>query len=174
MASVATAWEAAARNLYAEHTVVLRAGIVLDRDTPALDRLVALTRWGLGGRIGRGQQWISWIHILDLLAIAGWALHRDVDGVLVASSPHPVRNADFIAGLRHALHRPATLPTPEFAVRLGALALRTDPALALTGRRAAPRRLTEAGFSFACPELAEALGDLTGSRCADQLSSGSS
>jgi len=70
MAGVARAWELAARDVRAERAVILRTGIVLDRNTPALDRPAGLARWGLGGRIGDGRQWVSWIHIADGLAIA--------------------------------------------------------------------------------------------------------
>ena len=160
MAGVARAWEDAAVGVNAARTVVLRTGIVLDRDTPALDRLVSLTRWGLGGRMGGGRQWVSWAHISDWVAIVGWALADPVHGVVIASSPNPVRNAELMASLRRATRRPAAPPTPTFAVRLGAVLLRTDPALALTGRRARPARLLDAGFDFRYPQLDEALAEL--------------
>lgn len=160
MAGVASAWEDAAAGLNAARTVVLRTGIVLDRDTPALDRLVGLVRWGLGGRIGNGRQWVSWISITDWLAIVRWSLEEPVRGIVIASSPNPVRNAELMATLRRALHRPPAPPTPGFAVRLGAVLLRTDPALALTGRRARPARLLDAGFEFSYPKLDAALHEL--------------
>jgi uncharacterized protein len=160
MPGVAVAWERAARGLHAARTVVLRTSFVLDRNTPALDRLASLTRCGLGGRVGSGKQWVSWIHIADWLAIVRWALDNPVDGIVVASSPGPVRNAELMAALRRAMHRPPAPPTPAFAVRLGALALRSDPALALTGRRARPARLLDAGFDFRFPDLDGALTDL--------------
>lgn len=160
MAGVARAWEAAAEQVSAGRAVLLRTGIVLDRDTPAMDRLVGLTRWGLGGRISHGRQWVSWVHIEDWLAIVRWVLEGSVEGVLVASSPHPVRNGELMAALRRAAHRPPTPPTPALAVRLGALVLRSDPALALTGRRAVPKRLLAEGFPFSHPHVEEALRDL--------------
>jgi hypothetical protein len=159
MAGVARAWEAAAAQVNADRAVLLRTGIVLDRDTPALDRLAGLARWGLGGRIGDGRQWVSWVHIEDWLAIVRRVLEGGA-GVLVASSPNPVRNAELMAALRRAVHRPPAPPTPTFAVRLGALVLRSDPALALTGRRAVPKRLLAEGFSFRHPHIEEALRDL--------------
>ena len=160
MAGVARAWEQAAVAVNAGRTVVLRTGIVLDRDTPAFDRLTGLARWGLGGRIGSGRQWVSWVHITDWLAIVRWALDNPVDGVVVASSPDPVRNAELMAALRRAVRRPPAPPTPTFAVRLGAVLLRTDPALALTGRRARPARLLDGGFDFRFTQLDDALNDL--------------
>ena len=167
MAGVARAWEDAATGANVLRQVVLRTSIVFDRHTPALDRLVLLTRLGLGGRIASGRQWTSWLHVEDWLAIARWSLGVDAlaapappSGVLLATSPNPVRNADLMATLRAVLHRPAAPPTPELLVRVGAVLLRTDPALALTGRRAVSARLAEAGFEFRHPHLQEALTDL--------------
>lgn len=165
MADVAKAWEAAASGLNAVRTVILRTSIVLDRDTPALDRLAGLVRWGLGGRIASGQQWTSWIHVEDWLRIAvqvveGQGPAGALSGVLHATSPQPVRNEELMRTLRAVLHRPAGPPTPAWLVRVGAVVLRTDPALALTGRRALPARLEEAGFAFEHPELREAMEDL--------------
>jgi uncharacterized protein (TIGR01777 family) len=167
MSGVARAWEDAAAGARAHRQVVLRTSVVLDRDTPALDRLARLVRFGLGGRIASGRQWISWIHIDDWLTATRWSLGLDGPaeppaGLLVVSSPHPERNADFMAALRHVLRRPAAPPTPAALVRLGAFLLRTDPALALTGRRAQPSRLLAAGLAFRFPRLEEALRDLLG------------
>lgn len=163
MAGVARAWEAAVSGANTVRLVVLRTGIVLDVDSPALDRLWALARWGLGGRVGRGTQWTSWIHIEDWLAIVRELLvptGPPLTGVVHATGPRPVRNAELMAALRRSAGRPAAPPTPEPLVRLGAVFLRTDPALALTGRRAVPSRLLEAGFEFGHPDLDEALADL--------------
>lgn len=170
MAGVARAWEDAAAHAHADRQVVLRTSIVLDRGTPALDRLVRLVRLGLGGRVGSGQQWFSWIHVEDWLAVARWSLGLpDVpttaalpSGVVMATSPHPVRNAELMASLRRVLHRPQAPPTPVPLIHLGAVLLRTDPALGLSGRRAVPTRLSAAGFEFAHPRLEGALADLLG------------
>jgi uncharacterized protein (TIGR01777 family) len=165
MTGVARAWEQAAAGAPADRQVLLRTGIVLDRDTPALDRLTGLTRWGLGGRISSGRQWVSWLHIADFLAI----VRRSIDdptmtGVVHATSPYPVRNTELMAGLRQILHRPTAPPTPAPLVRIGAMLLRTDPALALTGRRCIPSRLLDAGFTFTHPHLVPALRDLLDNR----------
>jgi uncharacterized protein (TIGR01777 family) len=163
MAGVARAWEESVSGAHTGRLVVLRTGIVLDNDTPALDRLLSLARWGLGGRVGSGRQWVSWIHIDDWLSIVGEALEgrsAPVSGVVHATAPNPVPNAELMASLRKVTRRPAAPPTPAPLVRLGAILLRTDPALALTGRRAVPTRLAEAGFEFAHPEIDEALADL--------------
>jgi hypothetical protein len=161
MAGVARSWEAAASESVAVRQVVLRTGLVLDTGTPALDRLQGLVRWGLGGRISAGQQWISWLHVDDFLEIVRKALDDPaLAGVVHATSPVPVRNAELMATLRHLLHRPASPPTPAPLVRLGALILRTDPALALTGRRCVPTKLLDSGFVFSYPHIDAALRDL--------------
>ncbi|MFG2192403.1 TIGR01777 family oxidoreductase [Streptomyces sp. NPDC048639] len=161
MAGVARAWEAAADGAPAGRQVVLRTAVVLDRNTPALDRIAGLARWGLGGRIADGRQWMSWLHIDDLLAMIRLALTDPaLTGVVHATSPNPVRNAELMAALRDVLHRPAAPPTPAWLVRAGAVLMRTDPALALTGRRCVPARLTGQGFAFRHPDLRPALEDL--------------
>jgi uncharacterized protein (TIGR01777 family) len=171
MAGVARAWESAASLTEAAtfhraivdgtRQAVLRMGIVLDRGAPALTRLAGLARWGLGGRVGGGRQWVSWIHITDLLAAVRHILdNASLRGVLHVTGPNPVRNADLMQGLRTVLRRPPALPTPAVLTRMGAFLLRTDPALALTGRRCVPRRLLDTGFTFAQPDLRPALRDL--------------
>ena len=161
MAGVAIAWESAAARAKADRVVILRTGIVLDRATPALDRLTKLTRFGLGGRISTGDQWTSWIHIDDFLATLDFLVDRaTLEGVVHVTSPNPIRNRDMMAALRKALRRPWSPPTPEPLVHLGALMMRTDPALALTGRRCVPKCLIEAGFEFAHPSFEEALAEI--------------
>jgi NAD dependent epimerase/dehydratase family enzyme len=165
MAGVARAWEQAVVGARTGRLVVLRTGIVLDRGTPALERLRGLARWGLGGRVGPGTQWTSWLHVEDWLAIVREALADGptaLSGVVHATGPHPVRTADLMAAVRRSVGRPAAPPTPTPLVHLGAWALRTDPALALTGRRAVPARVLESGFVFRHPHLDEALADLDG------------
>lgn len=161
MTGVAEAWEAAAVGANADRTVVLRTGIVLDADSPAMDRLVGLTRWGLGGRISTGDQWVSWIHVDDFLA----AVRRIVDdaqieGMVHITAPQPVRNREMMASLRAAVGRPWSPPTPAPFVRIGARLMRTDPDLALTGRRCLPQRLVDDGMVFEFPTFDEAIGDL--------------
>jgi uncharacterized protein len=161
MAGVARAWEDAVDGAAAGRVVVLRTGIVLEAGTPAMDRLTTVTRLGLGGRIGSGRQWVSWLHVEDFTRALGFLADYDgIDGVVHVTSPYPVRNVELMAALRARLHRPWAPPTPTPLVHLGAVVLRTDPALALTGRRCVPRRLQDAGFSFAHPHLDEALADL--------------
>jgi uncharacterized protein len=161
MAGVARAWETAAIGATARRQVVLRTAVVLDPGSPAYERLTWLTRLGLGGRIGSGRQWVSWLHIADFLAIIRYCLDDEtLAGVIHATSPEPVRNSELMAAFRRAWGRPAAPPTPRWLVRLGAVLLRTDPALALTGRRCVPASLAGRGFAFCYPRLGPALDDL--------------
>lgn len=163
MAGVARAWETAAMGATARRQIVLRTAVVLDPGTPAYERITWLTRRGLGGRIASGRQWVSWLHVADFLAIIRFCLDEEtLAGVVHATSPEPVRNAEFMAEFRRAWNRPAAPPTPRWLLRLGTVLLRTDPALALTGRRCVPARLEARGFTFCYPRLGPALDDLRG------------
>lgn len=167
MTGVAGPWEAATTGANADHLVHLRTSIVLDRHAPALQILARLTRAGLGGRVGSGRQWCSWIHHEDWQRVAIAALGFDPqvripDGPLVAAAPHPLRNADLMAALRRHLHRPAAPPTPAPLLRVGAVGLRSDPALALTGRHCTSTVLAEAGFTFVHPDIDSALTEIYG------------
>ena len=107
MPGVARPWELAMEGARAGRVVVLRTGIVLDTGTPAFDRLTTLTRLGLGGRIGSGLQWISWLHIDDYLRALLFVIERSaLDGIVHVTAPDPIRNRDMMAALRSALHRP--------------------------------------------------------------------
>jgi uncharacterized protein (TIGR01777 family) len=167
MTGVAQPWEAAFAGANTEHGVILRTSIVLDRDSPVLRRLVGLTKAGLGGRIGDGRQWVSWIHLSDWLTIVRACLGLEdgisiPSGILVAATDHPVRNADLMATLRRHLHRPPTLPTPAALLRIGAVVLRSDPALGMTGRHATSKVLRERGFAYQLATLDAALSELLG------------
>ena len=167
MTGVARPWEDATEGANSEHLVLLRTSIVLDREAPALQLLARLTRAGLGGRVGSGYQWFSWVHHEDWLRIVVAALGLDPqvhipDGPLIAAAPRPVRNADLMAALRRHLHRPAAPPTPAALLHLGAIALRSDPALALTGRHCTSTVLRDAGFEFVHPDLDSAMTEIYG------------
>lgn len=141
--------------------VVLRIGIVLGADGGALPVLARLTRWFLGGAVGNGRQYISWIHIADLNRMFVEAIERnDLAGAFNATGPNPETNAEFMRELRHALHRPWSPPVPAWATRIGARLMGTEASLALTGRRCRPKRFLESGFHFEFPELRRALADL--------------
>lgn len=161
MTGVATPWEAAFADAPVERGAILRTGIVLDNNTPAMRKLVSITRLGMGGRIASGEQWISWIHIDDFIRAVQHIIDiPSVRDVVHVTSPNPINNKTLMKELRRVNGRPSAPPTPAFAVKLGAFAMGSDPALALTGRRCIPRRLSETGFTFQYPELSSALLNL--------------
>jgi uncharacterized protein (TIGR01777 family) len=113
---------------------------------------------GLGGPIGNGRQWFSWIHMHDLVSMYTSILENSgASGVFNGTAPNPVSMKEFARALGRALHRPAVLPVPGFALRL---ALGEVADILLTGQRVLPRRALEAGFIFRFPELQEALNDI--------------
>jgi uncharacterized protein (TIGR01777 family) len=155
--ALCTAWEAAARPAADAgiRVVHLRFGVVLGPKGGAMDRLRLLFGLGLGGRLGSGRQWMSWISEADAVAAALFAVDTStLSGPVNLAAPQPVTNADFTRELARAVHRPAVLPAPAFALRL-AFGEMADEAL-LASTRALPKRLTQAGFAFAHPTLREA------------------
>lgn len=161
MPGVARPWEWAVQGAATDRLVIMRTGIVLGHGTPAFDRLVHLTKLGLGGRIGTGEQWISWIHVDDFLrAVRFIRDHDDITGIVHVTAPTPIQNRDMMAALRGALRRPWSPPTPRPLLHVGAWLMRSDPALALTSRRCVPTRLLGAGFEFHHPSVDAAFQDL--------------
>ena len=163
LAGVCKLWEAAFHSAATPGTrrVLLRIGFVLGRDGGALPVLSRLTRWFLGGTAGNGRQFISWIHLEDLLRMFIAALARtDLTGTFNAVAPHPVCNAGFMVALRRALHRPWSPPVPALAVRVGARVMQTEPSLVLNSQCCAPIRFLEAGFEYQFPQLPAALENL--------------
>lgn len=162
MPGVARPWEEAARAANTDRQVIFRMSLVLDRKTPVLDRLSLLVRLGLGGRISTGRQWVSWIHVTDLLRALSFVIANDLEGVLNVTSPNPVTNEILMRELRRKLSRPWAPPTPKPLVQVGAWLMGSDPAIALTGRRCVPARLQAQGFDFAFPEIRPALDEIFG------------
>jgi uncharacterized protein (TIGR01777 family) len=133
----------------------LRLGVVLDRDGGALARMLPAFRWGLGGPIASGRQWLSWIHRSDVVALIRWCVDRpSARGAYNATAPHPVTNAEFARALGRALQRPAFLRMPATALKL---LLGEMAQLLITGQRVLPARLLAEGFAFSFPELSDAL-----------------
>ena len=163
-AQVCRQWEAALTEAPAPATrkVCLRIGLVLGPAGGALGPLAGLARWFLGGTVGSGRQYLSWLHHEDMNDLFQLAITRpDLAGAYNACAPNPVTNAEFMRELRGTLGRPWSPPTPAWAVRFGArFLLRTDADLALTGRRCVPARLQAAGITFKYPVLGAALRDL--------------
>jgi hypothetical protein len=163
MEEVCERWEAEFEKAEAAgmRKVVMRIGVVLAEDNGALPVLARVTRLFLGGHVGHGRHYLSWVHITDLIRMFVEAIERpDLSGAFNATGPKPVTNAEFMRELRHALHRPWSPPVPTWAARIGAFLMRTEPSLALTGQRCRPKRFLESGFHFEFPELRGALADL--------------
>lgn len=138
----------------------LRTGIVLGRDGGALAKMLPSFRLGLGGPFGDGSQWMSWIHRSDLVKLIQWLLETEMaGGAYNGTAPEPVNNHDFARALARALHRPALLPMPAFALRL---AFGEAAGLMLSGQRVLPVHALAEGFPFRFPRLQEALQDLLG------------
>ena len=159
LAEVCIAWEREA-NAAAEHgvrVVTVRTGVVLDKSGGALKKMLPPFKLGVGGPVAGGRQYLPWIHIDDLVGIYVAAIDNEAwSGPVNASAPEPVTNAEFSKALGRALHRPAFAPVPAFAIR----ALYGDMAEIVTeGQRAMPRRPLELGYTFAHPDLDEALTD---------------
>ena len=162
MANVCEQWEAAFRAALTPNTrrVVLRFGVVLGREGGALPMLASLARWGLGGTVGSGRQYMSWIHRDDLVSIVERAITTQMSGPYNASNHVPETNAAFMKRLRSAVHRPWSPPAPAFAVKIGAYIIGTEPSIALHGQRCVPRRLDEEAFAFAHEDLGQTLSSL--------------
>ena len=162
-ANVCTAWEAALGEALLPNTrwVTLRIGFVLGREGGALPFLETLARWGLGGRIGSGRQWISWAHETDIDRVFLQAIDDSAMwGVYNATGPEPVTNKYLMGALRAVLNRPWSPPVPKPAVYFGAWLVGSDPVIALTGRRCIPKKLSDEGFGFYHRRLDDALRDL--------------
>ena len=163
LADVCRQWEAAFNAAEAPDTrkVALRIGFVLGRDGGALPVLRQLTKWFLGGSAGSGRQYISWIHLEDLTRMIVAAIERpDLSGTYNAVGLNPETNQFFMHELRQVMRRPWCPPAPEFAVRLGARWMKSEPSLALASSCCAPIRFLEAGFEYHFPKLRPALEDL--------------
>lgn len=154
-------WEAAYRRVTEpiERRVLLRPGIALGGPgDPATAQLIRLCRFGLGGAVAGGRQWVSWIAAGDLFAIIMRAIDdTEMRGTYNATAPTPATNRELMAGYRRAVGRRVGLPTPRWVTKIGASLLGSDPNLVLTGRAGVPTRLLEEGFEFSVSDLDEAI-----------------
>jgi uncharacterized protein (TIGR01777 family) len=162
LAGLCIEWENAAQAAESAGIRVarIRTGIVLDRTGGALVQMLTPFKFFVGGPVGAGKQWMSWIHHTDMIGILLLALdHAGASGPLNATAPQPVSNKEFARSLGHALRRPAFLPTPPFGLRL---MLGEVAHLVTTGQRVLPEKALALGYSFRFPTLDAALADLLG------------
>lgn len=160
LATLCVDWETAARAAEAQglRVVNVRVGAVLDKSGGMLAKLLTPFKLCVGGPIGSGRQWVSWIHYEDLVGIILLALdNQSAKGPINGTAPNPVRNREFAKALGRALHRPAFLPTPGFALRL---MLGEVAQVVLTGQRVLPKRALELGYPFKFPTIDGALMDV--------------
>lgn len=158
LAQVCVAWEAAAAPAVEAGVRVafLRTGMVLAGEGGALGKMLPLFKFGLGGRMGSGRQWWSWISLPDEVAAIRFLLDSEVSGPVNATAPHPVTNAELTKSLGEVLHRPTLVPVPSFGPKL-LLGAELADSLLFTSQRVLPAVLTDAGFSFAHPTIDLAL-----------------
>jgi len=158
LSGVVEQWEEAADRIRGVRLVKLRIGLVLDSEGGALPKMALPYKLGVGGKVGSGRQWNSWIHIRDMVRLIEFCLtHGEVQGPINATAPGPVRNDDFGRALGRALGRPHWMPVPSLAFKLlfGELS-----SLLLTGQKVLPAAALKYGFRFEYPDLDSALKDL--------------
>ncbi len=160
LARVCVAWEKSALTARAAgvRVVLLRIGVVLDKEGGALTAMLTPFKLGVGGPVGSGRQWMPWVHHADLVGLLLLGLDRaDAGGPINGTAPQPVTNKEFGKALGRALHRPAFLPTPGFALRL---MLGEVADVIVNGQRVRPREALRLGYQFRFPTIEEALADI--------------
>lgn len=157
LAHVCLEWERAADSAPSVRTVKIRTGLVLDPTGGALGRMMPLFKFGLGGKLGSGKQWWSWITLHDQVRAIDYLIDSELAGPVNLTAPNPATNSEFTAALARALRRPALLPVPGFALKVALGGFSTE---ILGSKRVLPERLNEAGFTFDFPHLAPALAKL--------------
>jgi uncharacterized protein len=145
--------------------VFLRIGLVLQSEGGVMQPFRNLARFGFGGNIGSGDQYITWIHEEDFLNVIDWVIRKeDVSGILHCASPEPVKNREFMRILRKSCFMPFGLPNPGFLVKIGAVVIGTEAELVLSGRKVVSKILREKHFRFRYSNLEKAVLNLTGKR----------
>ncbi len=154
LAAVCREWEGAADLAGDVRTVKLRTGLVLDPTGGALGRMLPLFRFGLGGKLGSGKQWWSWITLHDVVRAIIFALEHPIAGPVNLTTPNPVTNQEFTAALARALKRPALFPAPAIALKI---ALGGFASEVLGSKKVLPNALSDAGFVWDYPHITNAL-----------------
>jgi uncharacterized protein len=154
LAAVCREWEGAADLAGDVRTVKLRTGLVLDPTGGALGRMLPLFRFGLGGKLGSGKQWWSWITLHDLVRAIVFALEHPISGAVNLTTPNPVTNQEFTAALARAMNRPALFPAPAIALKI---ALGGFSSEVLGSKKVMPNVLSESGFIWDYPHITNAL-----------------
>jgi uncharacterized protein (TIGR01777 family) len=152
---VAAAWEREGATIEVARFVAVRIALVLGKEGGALPLLGPIFRFGLGGKLGNGKQWMPWVHAADVVGLFFHALeHSEIQGPLNAAAPHPVRNEEFTRVLSRTVKRPAFFQVPEFLIRA---LLREQSALLLDSQKILPQTAIETNYSFRFPDLTGAL-----------------
>jgi len=154
LAAVCREWEAAADLATGTRVVKIRTGLVLDPTGGALGRMLPLFRFGLGGKLGNGKQWWSWITLHDQIRAIAFLLEHNISGPVNLTSPNPVTNQEFTSALARALHRPALFPAPAIALKI---ALGGFSSEILGSKKVTPQALVDAGFIWDYPHITSAL-----------------
>lgn len=157
LAAVCREWEGAADIATDVRTVKLRTGLVLDPTGGALGKMLPLFRLGLGGKLGNGKQWWSWITLHDVIRAITFLLEHKVSGPVNLTSPNPVTNQEFTSALARAMHRPALFPAPAIALKI---ALGGFSSEVLGSKKVIPQALIDAGFTWDYPHITNALNAL--------------
>ena len=151
-------WEIEAKKAedFGARVVCMRIGVVLAKDGGALEKMLTPFKFGVGGTIGSGRQWMSWISMDDIISIVHFFLdNENLRGAFNLTAPNPATNEQFVKTLGHVLSRPTVLPLPEFAVKL--IFGEMGETLLLQGARVLPKRLEDAGYKFKYTNLQEAM-----------------
>jgi uncharacterized protein len=156
-------WEEAFNSNKTPHTrkVLLRMGLVFQKNRGLLKPFIRLAKLGLGGKIGSGEQYISWVHEDDFTRLIQLAIERkDYEGTIHCASPFPVKNKEFLKIIRQSCRVPFGVPNPSFLIKAGAVLIGTEAELLLTGRRVVSKTLEQKGFNFRYARIEEALDHL--------------
>ncbi|MBP1989293.1 TIGR01777 family oxidoreductase [Paenibacillus eucommiae] len=162
LSGIVEKWEQAADQIKGTRIVKIRIGVVLGNDGGAFPKMALPYKLGIGGRVGSGKQWISWVHIEDMVRLIAYCIeHETINGPVNATAPSPVTNDQFGRAIARSLRRPHWFPVPSFMMKLVFGELST---LLLDGQKVIPRALLEHGFTFKFPGVDQALQDLAANR----------